>query len=551
MRMTRSTFTKITIGLFATILFVAVPQTSQAASWTLSGHRIIDSFDSSIGGRALANGYTVILQDHEAMLAIKPSMADSDFNIRVDSIDLLPGGEQYVKPGELHVGPIIEIHTDKDVSQFTKDFTLRIKVNRSGRYNRIWLRRWNPKAKTWDRIRNQLDDLHIWAVANFKEPGIYAAFEAQNVEEGIASWFPDRRSLVAAHNGYPIGSKIRVTNLDNAKSVIVTVVSRGPFYHGRVVDLSHDAFNMIRGENGGVARVGVWSMGKYASDGKVLGESVTREESSSAPAATTPSSPSVASQPLVGDKNVDTSIRARAYVAMNADTGEIISAHNGDKKYLLASLTKLMTAMVVLDHNPNWSKLVTYESDDNAEGAKLYISYGDKVNVRDLWYTMLIGSANNAAKMLRKSTGLSVSQFRDAMNAKAKSLGFSTLYFYEPTGLDIKNVGSASDYARLARAAFKYDKIREASTMTSYSFYTAGNNEYHKITNQNKILSSGWQVTGTKTGYLDEALYNLVAQVTGQRTGKHIIGVTLGSPSDGYRYQDMDKALYAGFKPYL
>jgi D-alanyl-D-alanine endopeptidase (penicillin-binding protein 7) len=525
------------------------PCGADAATWEpsgLSGHHIIDSFNSPIGGSTLQKGYTVTLQNKEAMLAIPSQIMDDSFRIRVDSIDLLPGGEEHVRTNELHVGPIIEVHYDAASSELDKDFTLRIKVNRPGRYNRIWLRRWNERTQTWDRIRNQVDALHTWAVANFKEPGIYAAFESQDVEEGTASWFGDRRTLVAAHNGYPIGSHIRVTNLDNAQSIVVTVVSRGPYVSGRVVDLSHDAFSRIASSGQGVARVGVWAVDALMS-GQVLGESVSQQN----PPPSQPTPPPVASKPLVANKDIDPLIRARAYVSMNADTGEIISAKNGDQKYPLASLTKLMTALVVLDNNPDWGKLVTYEPDDDAQGAKLYIDYGDKVNVRDLWYTMLVGSANNAAKMLRKSTGLSVEEFRNAMNVKAKSLGLSTLSFYEPTGLDVKNVGSASDYARLAQLAFTKDKIREATTMKTYFFRTAGRNEAHTITNENNMIGSGWNLTGTKTGYTDEALYNLVAQVTGVSTGKHIIGVTLGSPSDSIRYQDMVKSLNAGFKPYL
>lgn len=477
-------------------------------------------------------------------MAIPSQIVDDTFHVRADSIDLLPGGEEHVRTNELHVGPIVEVNYDVSPSELQKDFTLRIKVNRPGRYNRIWLRRWNEKTLTWDRIRNQVDDLHIWAVANFKEPGIYAAFESQDVEEGTASWFPDSRTLVAAHNGYPIGSHIRVTNLDNAKSIVVTVVSRGPYVHGRVVDLGRDAFSRIANPGQGVVKVGVWAVDALMT-GQVLGESVTKETPTTTPVTT------VKAQTLVSNKDVDTSIRARAYVAMNADTGEIISAKNGDQKYPLASLTKLMTALVFLDQKVDWNKEVTYEADDNADGAKLYIQYGDRVKVKDLWYTMLVGSANNAAKMIRKSTGLSVEQFREKMNAKARSMGLSTLSFFEPTGLDVKNIGSASDYARLAQAAFKIESIRTATTTASYSFKTAGRNEPHTISNLNKMLKSGWRLSGTKTGYTDEALWSLTAQVTGVSTGKHIIGVTLGSPSDSIRYQDMDKALTAGFKPYL
>jgi len=542
--MTRPKLILTAFAFIIPLLVVALPQNALADDWKLSGHWIIDSFESRISDQTIQRGYTVTLQNREVMMAIPANISDSDFKLRVDSIDLLPSGVEHVKKNELHVGPIIEIHHDANVDQMSQEFLLRIAVNRPGRYNRIWLRRWNPKAQTWDRIRNQVDDLHMWAVATFKEPGIYAAFEAQDVEEGIASWFPDRRDMVAAHNGYPIGSHLRVTNLDNAKSIIVTVVSRGPYVPGRVVDLSHDAFNQIASPGQGVARVGIWAVDALMS-GQVLGATVTRQESAPAPAV---QAPAISAKPLVGNKNVDSSIRAIAYASMNIDTGDIVSAKNADKPYPLASLTKLMTALVVLDKNPDWGKLVTYEPDDNADGAKLYIQYGDKVNVRDLWYTMLIGSANNAAKMLRKSTGLSVPEFRDAMNAKAQSLGLSTLSFYEPTGLDVKNVGSASDYVRLAQIAFQKDKIREATLMSAYSFNTAGRNEPHTIRTLNKMINSGWQLTGTKTGYTGEAHWCLVAQVKGKTTNKNVIAVTLGSPSDAWRYADMDSALNAGFK---
>lgn len=530
-------FIALGIAICGTFFLLSAPVT-HATGWDLSGHRIIDSFESTISGTTRERGYTAMLQNREAMFAIHPNISSTDFNVRVDSIDLLPGGTEHVRANELHVGPIIEVHHTANTEQLRQDFTLRIKVNRGGRYLRIWLRKWNPERQTWERIRNQLDDLHQWAVANITEPGIYAAFESTQVEEGLASWFRDSRALVVAHNGYPMGSRIRVTNLDNARSIVVTVVSRGPYHQGRVVDLSYDAFAAIANPGAGVARVGVWPVDNVLPTGQVLGATVTREESQT----------SVASQPLVGNKNVDSSIRARSYANMNVQTGEIVSAKNADQKYPLASLTKLMTALVFLDQKVDWNKTVTFDaSNDDAIGARLNLSNGDSVKVRDLWNTMLVGSANNAAKLIRKSTGLSVEAFRSKMNEKARSLGLSTLFFFEPTGLDLKNIGSASDYVRLAKIAFDNAEIKSATLKATYTFREAGDNELHTINNKNRMLTSGWQLEGTKTGYTDEAAWCLVTEVIGKTTNKNVIAIILGSPSDPYRYSDMGKALYTGF----
>lgn len=524
--MTRSAKITLNLTLFCAVLFGFGPVMAQARAYNdPTVIPVIDTSTTAVTAALAQSGFQVTLQQKEIQLSIPANSASEGSMVTAEALDGYPGTS---RENEMHVGPIFRLTASQPLA---KSVTYTLKVNRGGKLLRVWLRKYNEKTKLWDRVVNTIDVSHTWLSASIKDSGIYAAFESQVIQEGGASWYRSKKTLVAANNDFPIGSKILVRNVSNNKAVIVKVVSTGPFVTGRAIDLSYDAFKAIKGTNAGLFTASIQLVSSGSAQ-KVLG--------------TTTSTPSVASQEQVGNKNT-ANVKARSYVVFDVDKGVILSAKNGDKAYPLASMTKLMTALVFLDQNVDWDKVITYESEDNADGAKLYIPYGEKIKVKDLWYVMLVGSANNAAKMIRKSTGLSVAAFRDKMNAKAKQLGLSSMYFYEPTGLDEKNVGSASDYARLAQVAFSKPDIQKASTKKTYSFKTAGTQSSHSISNLNKMLGSGWQVIGTKTGFTDEAMNNLSVEVIGKTSQRKILGVVMGSPTSGARYTDMDTVLFAGF----
>lgn len=410
---------------------------------------------------------------------------------------------------------------DGILQRFTQGVVITPKVSGNGFYPQRVLF-YNPSVKVWEVTRSNTAYVMGYAVV------VYDVGE----EVGIASWYKSKKHPDGvAHNRYPMGTKLKVTNLENGKSTIVKVVSRGPYVRGRVVDLVYTAFKKIKGSNGGLARVLV-----AAVDPKVLGDTVSNPVIS--PVAVDPTSPTPVTLP----------VSSTAGVAYDVEQGTIVAAKNADEAHPIASLSKLMTALVYLDRKPTFKNIVTYQKTDKALFCScLYVNPGETMTANDLWHAMLIGSANNATRALVRSTNLSEEAFVKLMNEKAKTLGLATLTFADPTGLDPANQGSARDMAKLAAIAFKNPEISRATVKESYTFSTRNTKKVHTVKNRNKMLDTGWQVTGIKTGYIEESGNCLITQVKGKTTGRTIVSVILGAASAVKQYADTESTLSIGF----
>ncbi|MDP3965134.1 MAG: serine hydrolase [bacterium] len=218
-------------------------------------------------------------------------------------------------------------------------------------------------------------------------------------------------------------------------------------------------------------------------------------------------------------------------IVIDRASGKVLFEKYSDEIMPIASLTKLMTAIVFLKHNPGWETEVVLAEEDMAGGAKLYASVGESLTVRDLFHTTLIGSANNTAKALARSTGLSKEDFVAEMNATAKQLGMPSAMFIEPSGLDPRNSASARDIARLADEALKFFDISQATSTRSYSFAMKNTGRPHNIKNTNLLVhESSLYILGGKTGYLEEAGNCLVTRARNSE-GKEVTAVVLQHPS--------------------
>lgn len=228
-------------------------------------------------------------------------------------------------------------------------------------------------------------------------------------------------------------------------------------------------------------------------------------------------------------------ITARAAVTIDAQTGEVLYQREATRQHSMASLTKIMTALVFLEHNPGWQKTVTMANSDNVGGATVNLNPGDVVTVRDLFATMLVGSKNNAVKALVRASGLSERDFVAAMNDKAKQLGLKQTHFEEPTGLNAGNITSALDYARLSRKALEKTEIRWFSSLPMYGFSTKNSHRALAINNTNKLVRGSRPLIGGKTGFTYEAGYCLMTwQKKEAGRSAEVINVVLGDP----RYAD-------------
>ncbi|MFA6524920.1 MAG: serine hydrolase [Patescibacteria group bacterium] len=236
------------------------------------------------------------------------------------------------------------------------------------------------------------------------------------------------------------------------------------------------------------------------------------------------------------------SIQAETAIAIDERTGTVLYELNADKEWWIASLTKMMTALVFLDTNPDFNRVLAYSSEDNTYGGNLYVQDGETMTLRDYFYSMLVGSANNAANAIARSTGITRSEFVAAMNQKADELGLTHTAFEDPSGLGLGNKSTVADYAKFMQTVSDRFEILQATTTSVYSFRTINIGSVHNIKNTNKLLNSEYYFLACKTGYLDEAKYNFASRVR-NNNGDEIITVVLGTDSDSARWQETSELI--------
>ena len=245
---------------------------------------------------------------------------------------------------------------------------------------------------------------------------------------------------------------------------------------------------------------------------------------------------------------------------LSADKGAVLAANDhfflftsrADEAQPIASITKLMTALVFLDHNPGWQTSYKIVDADHVAGGRLNLFRGDEVIIKDLFYTSLIASDNGATLALVHSTGLSEGNFVKKMNEKARQLGLAQTSFQDPIGLSDNNVSTAREVALLAQAALKRPEIRDATARREYNFKTSGGRD-KKIESTDYLLYDSSQdsltVLGGKTGYTDKAGYCFVGLLQDER-GREVISVVLNSSGKNDRFRESRNLANWVFKSY-
>jgi serine-type D-Ala-D-Ala endopeptidase (penicillin-binding protein 7) len=204
-------------------------------------------------------------------------------------------------------------------------------------------------------------------------------------------------------------------------------------------------------------------------------------------------------------------------LVVKQNTGEVVFAKNTNTLSPIASITKLMTAMLVLDAKQPLSEIIyVSESDvDTIKGTHSRLPVGTSLTRADMLQLALMSSENRAAFALASNYPGGRSAFIKAMNAKALSLGMMNSRFTEPTGLMFQNVSTAEDLYILVSAAHQYPEIREATTTVDYDIYINGREKPLHFKNTNTLVRGGdWDIGLSKTGYINEAGRCLVMQAT-------------------------------------
>lgn len=234
-------------------------------------------------------------------------------------------------------------------------------------------------------------------------------------------------------------------------------------------------------------------------------------------------------------------LASQSALIMNNRTGEVLYQKNMNRVMPIASISKLMSAMVTLDARLNMDEVITITEDeiDRLKGTGSRLSVGTQLTRAQLLHLSLMSSENRATHALGRTYPGGMGAFVAAMNAKAQSLGMSSSRFYEPTGLDYRNVSTAADLSKLANAAAQYPQIRRNSTSTYGSVYTsAGRQQNYK--NSNALVREGsWDIELQKTGYIRESGRSMVVKA---RIGSEPVTIVLlNSPTTTTRVNDARK----------
>jgi D-alanyl-D-alanine endopeptidase (penicillin-binding protein 7) len=234
-------------------------------------------------------------------------------------------------------------------------------------------------------------------------------------------------------------------------------------------------------------------------------------------------------------------LRSNAALVIDAATGEIVIDKNGDKLTPIASITKLMTAIVILESGLDLEAPVALsrEDVDLKKGSRSRLRTGASLTRDDLLLIALMASENRAAAALGRSYPGGTQAFVAAMNEMALELEMNDTRFVDPTGLSAGNVSSARDLAKLVRAAHGYPLIREYSTRDKATVLLSGKTKMNYRNTNGLVRNARWEIDLSKTGYISEAGRCLVMQV--RLASKDLIVVLLDSWGKHSRVGDANR----------
>ena len=238
-------------------------------------------------------------------------------------------------------------------------------------------------------------------------------------------------------------------------------------------------------------------------------------------------------------------VYARNAILVDPSSGEVLFEKNSARSVPVASLTKLMTALVFLEQKPDLEREVAVTHDEIDGAGHSQLRDGEMLSLEHLLHMSLMCSDNVATRVLAREAGMSHEDFLARMNRKAVELGLSGSRFYEVTGLDERNVSTASDIARLLHAAAHDPLIQTITTTRAYEFRT--DKRAHAIHNTNRLLYGRYEVLGGKTGFIMEAGYCFATWVHSQ--GRDLIAVVLGAPTNATRFADAVRLIQKSTAP--
>ena len=230
-------------------------------------------------------------------------------------------------------------------------------------------------------------------------------------------------------------------------------------------------------------------------------------------------------------------IRAAAAIIYDPETNEVLWEENSQDSRSIASITKVMTAAVLFEGNPDLTREVLIERADVSHANHTYLRAGERVSIDDLLHLTLVASDNAAARALARTSALGSAGFIARMNEKARELGLEHTSYADPSGLDSNNVSSAYDMARLISFAAGDERLASVMRKSNHTVLTSRRVINIHSTNQ-LVMKGDVDVLGGKTGFISKAGYCLATLLRLPQSGQHVAVVVLGARSNAGRFME-------------
>ncbi len=241
-------------------------------------------------------------------------------------------------------------------------------------------------------------------------------------------------------------------------------------------------------------------------------------------------------------------LNLKSAVLIDIENQNIVYSKNSEIQRPIASISKLIAAMVIIDKGMDLNLTTTISKSDARRSSRSRLPVGSELTLDDLMYAGLLNSDNRAIRALARATSGTVEAFTAEMNLKAKRLGLKKTHFMEPTGLSSGNVSTAVEVAKILYYVMEYDYIvKVTSTKKKKVRILNKKNKYLQMANTNLLVQSPYKVLTGKTGYIRASDYCLATMVK-NKDGKKLAAVILGVPGDKLRFREARKLLNWGFK---
>jgi serine-type D-Ala-D-Ala endopeptidase (penicillin-binding protein 7) len=228
-------------------------------------------------------------------------------------------------------------------------------------------------------------------------------------------------------------------------------------------------------------------------------------------------------------------IRAAAAIIFDPESGQVLWEENAQDKRSIASITKVMTALVFLEDSPDLTQQITVERGDVYAASTTYLRSNDRITLDDVLHLTLIASDNAAARVLARVSHGGTASFIERMNEKAVELGLESTTFADPSGLNPANISSAYDLSRLISFASSNETIAPIMRTAAYSARTS--RRTINIRNTNHLVRGGEvDVLGGKTGFITKAGYCLATLLRLPQSNHQVAVVVLGAGSNNGRF---------------